>query len=243
MIYLIGLAGFLAGLAAHDLAAQALVDETPLRPLVGVCPRCRDQRGWLRLRCRRCDRVVGREPILALVTAATAVGFTNTVGIRWSLLAYLGFLVLTAALLATDLEALRIVDRINLPGSAFLGLILVAGSLLDGEGGALLRGLGGALVYFAGAFLVYLAVQGRGFGAGDVKLAPQLGLFTGFVSWGTLGWAVFLMAMLGGLLALVMLLAGRAGLKSELPYGPPMIVGAWLAIALAGLGGIAVPNP
>lgn len=243
MIYLIGVLGFLAGLAAHDLAVQALHQHVPLRPLVGVCPRCQERRGWLRSRCRRCRRVVAREPVIALATTVTAIAFANTVGVSWSLLAYLGFLVLTAALLVTDLEAFRIVDRINLPGSLILAAVLIPVALLDGAGESLVRGLLGALVYFTGAFLVWLVVRGRGFGAGDVKLAPQLGLFTVFISWGTLGWAVFSTAVLGGVLALAMLVAGRAGLKSELPYGPPMIVGAWLAIALAGVGGIVVPNP
>ena len=83
---------------------------------------------------------------------------------------------------------------------------------------------------------MWLLVRGRGFGAGDVKLAPQLGLFTTFVSWGTLGWAVFSMAMIGGVLAIALLAIGAARMKTELPYGPPMIIGAWLALALAAVG-------
>lgn len=180
---------------------------------------------------------------MAIATAGGAVAFANTIGVRWALLPYLGFLGLTAALLVTDLEAFRIVDRLNLRGSLILGAALAIASLPTGDGEALIRGLLGALAYFMGAFLLWLAVRGRGFGAGDVKLAPQLGLFTAFISWGTLGWAVFSMAMLGGLFAVIVLLAGKAGLKSELPYGPPMILGAWLAIAFAGLGMIAAPSP
>jgi leader peptidase (prepilin peptidase)/N-methyltransferase len=83
---------------------------------------------------------------------------------------------------------------------------------------------------------MWLLVRGRGFGAGDVKLAPQLGLFTTFISWGTLGRAVFAMAMIGGVLAIAMLAVGAARMKTELPYGPPMILGAWLALALASIG-------
>ncbi|MBW3666606.1 MAG: prepilin peptidase, partial [Actinobacteria bacterium] len=97
------------------------------------------------------------------------------------------------------------------------------------------RALLGAAAYFAGALLLWLVVRGQGFGAGDVKLAPQLGLFTSYLSWGTLGWAVFATAILGGVFALALVLVGRAGMKTELPYGPPMILGAWIAIAWSGL--------
>jgi leader peptidase (prepilin peptidase)/N-methyltransferase len=106
----------------------------------------------------------------------------------------------------------------------------------------LVRGLFGAAAYFAGATAMWLLVRGRGFGAGDVKLAPLLGLFTAFVSWGTLGWAVFAMAVIGGVVGIGMLAMGAAKMKTELPYGPPMIMGAWLAVVLAGIGSIPLPS-
>lgn len=235
MTFLAGVVGFILAFAAHDLAIQALDDDRPLRPFQGICPRCGNHRGWLKLRCDRCGRWVSREPLLATVAGLAGAGLANTLGLGWGLLAYLGFLVLSTALLVTDMHALRIVDRLNLRGSVGLLAVLSVTALADGALSALVRSLLGATAYFAGAFLLFLLVRGQGFGAGDVKLAPQLGLFTTYVSWPTLGWAVFATAMLGGVFAVVMMLAGRAGMKSELPYGPPMIVGAWIAIALAGV--------
>jgi Flp pilus assembly protein protease CpaA len=84
-------------------------------------------------------------------------------------------------------------------------------------------------------------------------------VFTTYISWGALGWSVFLTAFLGGLLSVVVLVVGlvtrarqkRAGgpestireaMRTELPYGPAMIVGSWLAIALAGLGAFPIPT-
>jgi leader peptidase (prepilin peptidase)/N-methyltransferase len=122
-------------------------------------------------------------------------------------------------------------------------LVALSGvALAMGAGGALVRGLFGAAAYFAGATAMWLLVRGRGFGAGDVKLAPLLGLFTAFVSWGTLGWAVFAMAVIGGVVGIGMLAMGAAKMKTELPYGPPMIMGAWLAVVLAGIGSIPLPS-
>ena len=232
---IVGAIGFLVGLASHDLAVDGLTDDRPLRPLFGSCPRCGTARGWLSAQCPNCSRRIEREPIVALASAGVAVGFWNTFGLGWVLLAYLGFLALTAALVVTDLEQFRIVDRLNLRGSLILAGLLAVAAVLTGDLDSLWRGLLGAAAYFGGATLLWLLVRGRGFGAGDVKLAPVLGLYTAYISWEVLGQAVFATAMIGGVIAIALIALGRAGMKTELPYGPPMVLGAWLAIILAGL--------
>jgi len=179
---------------------------------------------------------------VALVAAAAAVFFLLAVGFAWLLLAYLAFLLLTTALVVTDLESFRIVDRLNLRGTAVVAAMLLGATALSGDWEAMLRGLGGSAAYFAGTSLIFIVVKGEGFGAGDVKLSAQLGLFTAYLGWGVLGWAVFATAMIGGVIALIMVLAGSAGRKAELPYGPPMILGAWAAIALVGVGAIPIPS-
>ena len=241
-VVIVGLLGFGLGLAAHDLAIQGLTEDRLLRPFAGTCPKCAYGRGWISLRCPQCGRSISREPFVAMVSALVAVGFSNTVGISWTLIPYVGFLMLSMALLVTDLEEFRIVDRLNLRGSAILAAGLGVTALLDGDLDSLWRGLAGAAAYFAGATALWLLVRGRGFGAGDVKLAPQLGLFAAYVSWGTLGWAVFATALIGGVIAIGMMAFGAAKMKTELPYGPPMIIGAWLAIVLAGIGAFPIPT-
>jgi leader peptidase (prepilin peptidase)/N-methyltransferase len=195
------------------------------------------------------------------VSVVFSVGFANTIGWRWALVAYLGFLTLTLALAITDLDSLRIVDRLNLRGSAAVIAALGLSSLADGTGPAFLRGLLGALAYFAGTNLLFLLVGGRGFGYGDVKISAQLGVFTAFISWGALGWAVLITALVGGLASIAVLIAGgvarvrarrttpsepaptiRQAMRVELPYGPAMILGSWISIALAGLGAFPVPT-
>lgn len=238
---LVGAVGLLIGLAGHDLAIQSLDADTPLRPLTGVCRACRQRRGWLRLSCPHCQTSITREPVVAVASGLVAVGFYLTLGWEWALVVYLGFLLLTVALIVTDLEEFRIVDRLNLPGTALLAIALVAVTALDGDWSDLLRALGGAGAYFAGASILFILARGRGFGAGDVKLAVVLGLFTAYLGWSVLGWAVFGTAVIGGVVALILVLGGAASRKTELPYGPPMILGAWAAIMMVGVGAIPIP--
>jgi leader peptidase (prepilin peptidase)/N-methyltransferase len=196
-----------------------------------------------------------------VVAVVFAIAFANTIGLFWALVPYLGFLTLTLALGVTDVDALRIVDRLNLRGTVLLVGVLGLAALADGAGSAFLRGVLGGAAYFAGTNLVFLMVRGRGFGYGDVKLSVQLGVFTAYISWGTLGWSVFLTAMIGGVLSIAVVLAGavtrlrgkgsgseppegsfRDSMKVELPYGPSMILGSWIAIAVVGLGAFPIPT-
>jgi len=66
---------------------------------------------------------------------------------------------------------------------------------------------------------------------GDVKLAFLLGVFAAYRSWGSLVVAVFGGFVLGGLAAIVLLVARRAGRRDLIPFGPALVVGAWVAIA------------
>jgi len=229
------------GLGAHDVAVQALSDDVALRPFVGCCPHCGHHRGWLNVSCQVCGRRVAREPFVAMVGAALSVGFLHTVGFGWLLAPYLAFGFMSIALVVTDLEAFRIVDRLNIRGTIAVGLLLLVASALSGELDSYSRALGGAAAYFAGSSLLFIAVRGRGFGAGDVKLSAQLGLVTAYLGWGVLGWAVFATAVIGGVIALLLILAAGATRKTELPYGPPMILGAWVSILMVGLGAIPIP--
>ena len=198
---------------------------------------------------------------MVFLAVVFAVAFANTVGPVWVLIAYLGFLTLTLALGITDIDALRIVDRLNLRGTVFVVGMLGLGALADGSGTALLRGVLGGAAYFVGTNLVFLLVRGKGFGYGDVKLSVQLGVFSAFLSWGTLGWGVFLTAIIGGVLSIAVLVGGlfarlrargsvaevpepsiRDSMRVELPYGPSMILGSWVSIALAGLGAFPIPT-
>ncbi|PWJ47998.1 leader peptidase (prepilin peptidase) / N-methyltransferase [Quadrisphaera granulorum] len=190
---------------------------------------------WLLLRgrCRDCRaRISARYP---LVEAGTAVAFavvTAVVGLDWSLPAWLYLTAISVALALIDLDVHRLPDAIVLPSYPVSAVLLTVAALADHRPSALLGALLGAVV-LGGIYLALHLARPDGMGLGDVKLAGLLGLHLGWLGWGELAVGGFLAFLLGGLVALPMVLAGRAGRSTALPFGPFMLAGAFAAL-LAG---------
>jgi leader peptidase (prepilin peptidase)/N-methyltransferase len=98
---------------------------------------------------------------------------------------------------------------------------------------ALLRAVLAAAVAF-GVAAVAASLSPAGLGFGDVKLLGLIGLVLGWVGWETLATGVFLGLLTGALIAVALLATRRAGWRTALPFGPPLLVGAALALALHG---------
>lgn len=155
--------------------------------------------------------------LLLAVAAAVAVGP------RPLLAGLVALAVVTPRLVAVDIAEHRLPDAIVLPVLA----IVLAAVALDG-------GDRGTAAWAAGAYGLLLLVLHAigGMGLGDVKLAPALGLLAGALGPLPAVAAPFLAFVLGGLAAVVVLL--RRGAGAAMPFGPPMLLGAWTAVLLAG---------
>ncbi|WP_246056552.1 prepilin peptidase [Cellulomonas cellasea] len=193
---------------------------------------------WLLLRgrCRDCAAPISaRYP---LVEAGTAVLFALTaawLGPSWALPAFLYLAAVAVALALIDLDTHRLPNAIVLPSYPVAAVLLALASANPGGASdwpALLRAAIGCAVLYAVYFLLVL-VYPAGMGFGDVKLAGVLGLYLGWVGWGALvvGW--FAAFVLGGVFGVALLLSGRAGRKTGIPFGPWMLVGAAVGL-LAG---------
>lgn len=184
----------------------------------------------LRARCRHCGtHISARYPLVEAGHAGLWVLTYLVIGLEWVLPAFLWFASVTLVLILTDLDHHRIPNRILFPGYVAGIVLLAGGAMLDGETVRLIPAAVGSLGYFAVLFVVALAARG-GFGFGDVKLAALLGLFTGYGGVGSAAVALFLGIFIGGLVAVVLLVTRRRDRKAEIAFGPPMIVGAWIAI-------------
>jgi leader peptidase (prepilin peptidase)/N-methyltransferase len=69
-------------------------------------------------------------------------------------------------------------------------------------------------------------------GLGDVKLAVVLGLVLAYLGWGPLAVGAFGGFLVGGTVAIALVAVGRARMGSGVPFGPSMLVGAWIGIVL-----------
>ncbi|GAB2694337.1 prepilin peptidase [Thalassiella azotivora] len=217
--------------------------ESVVSPASG-CPRCghpirpRDNvpvLSWLLLRgrCRDCHAPISvRYPLVELGTAAAFAGVAWWAGPSWHLPAFLYLAAVSVALALIDLDVHRLPNAIVLPSYVVGAVLLGVPSLLGGEPGQLVRTALGGVVLYAAYFALALAYP-SGMGFGDVKLAGVLGGYLAWVGWPALAVGGFAAFLLGGLFSAVLVVLGRAGRKTKVPFGPFMLAGAWVGL-LAG---------
>jgi leader peptidase (prepilin peptidase)/N-methyltransferase len=243
LIIVVGMSGLLIGSFLNVVIYRVPEGRSVVRP-GSACPHCGQPIGardnlpvvsWLLLRGRsRCcgEPISLRYPLVEATTAAAFAGVTAWTGLSWLLPALLYLAAISIALAIIDLDVHRLPNAIVLPSYPVAAALLVPAALVAGEPGRLLRAAIGAFVLYAFYFLL-MVVYPRGMGFGDVKLAGVLGLYLGFFGWSHLAIGAFLGFMVGGVVGVGLILGGRAGRKTLYPYGPSMIVGAWLALTAA----------
>ncbi|MER8182891.1 A24 family peptidase [Kitasatospora sp. NPDC094015] len=185
-------------------------------------------------RCPGCAARLGSPPLVPeLVTAAVVGCLALTAGSGWELLTTATLFTLCTALALVDLAVHRLPDLLTLPAHLLTLVLLALAAAADGQGWgpwirALLGGLALAAVYFGSAL-----ASPASMGLGDAKLALALGSVLAWHSWTAVFQGTVLAFLLGGGYAVLLLLAGRAGRKASIAFGPFMIAGALLALLLA----------
>lgn len=173
-------------------------------------------------------RAPGWRTVVAAIVGAAGLGavpmrFTDPVQVAF-LAAYVLALTL---LLATDLDQRLLPNEITLP--------LIPAVLVFGLAGANpLVSPGGLLLSAAFAvglpvllFVISIPFGAGAFGLGDVKLLVSVGLLVG--PWRLLGGVVYGF-LLSGIVIVVLLALRRITLKSFIPMGPFLILGAYWAL-------------
>lgn len=88
---------------------------------------------------------------------------------------------------------------------------------------------GGLAVYLV--LLLLVVISPRSFGYGDVKLGGILGGYLGWFGWGYVYYGIFGGFLLGALLSIGLLASRRATMKTAIPFGPMLILGALIVLA------------
>ena len=177
---------------------------------------------FLRGRCRTCHEPISlRYPIVELLTAITFALVFLQFGLTLELLKYLFLSALLVAISFIDLEYFIIPNSLIIIG-------LVGGVILNiaAQDVGFVSALAGLLVTSGFLLLIALASKG-GMGGGDIKLVAVTGLFLG---WPLGPFGLILGAVIGGMIAVVLLLFRIKGRKDPLPFGPFIALGTFISI-------------
>lgn len=200
------------------------------------CPHCKHTLSWLDLipvfsylflggKCRYCKKKISVQyPLVELLTATLFVAILNyELGImNYEFL----FLILNSLFLILifvyDLKHFIIPDRILFPAILVaLGYIFIFNyELLSNHILSAIAASG-----FFGA--IVLVSRGKWMGMGDVKLAILIGLLLGFPK---VLVSLFFAFLIGAIIGVGLIFLKKKTLKSEVPFGPFLILGIYIAL-------------
>jgi leader peptidase (prepilin peptidase) / N-methyltransferase len=184
----------------------------------------------LRGRCRDChEPISARYPLVEAGTGALFGITTGHFGLSWALPAFLYLVAIGVALSMIDLDVKRLPNKIVLPSYVVAAVLLTVASVATSNWDALLRAAIGGVALYVFYFALGVIKPGA-MGFGDVKLAGILGMYLGWLGWGQLVVGAFLGFLLGGVVGGVLMAVQKADRKSKIPFGPFMILGAYLAV-------------
>jgi leader peptidase (prepilin peptidase)/N-methyltransferase len=175
-------------------------------------------------------RAVGWRTLVAVAVGGIAIGALAARATEPGPLAlFTAWFAVLVLLLATDLDQRLLPDVITLPLIPIAAVAMALGVNPVVRGDEVLA-IGTAIVVPLVLYVVSIPFGAGAFGLGDVKLLVSVGLVQGLAC--TVN-GLFAGVLLGGAVLVVLLAARRITLKTKVPYGPFLIVGAmWGLLAL-----------
>ena len=215
----LGIAGAAWGLVADRIGArwpahEAEVDEA------GAVTR---PAGWVR-------PVDWRTPVVAVLGGLSL----GALGMRFddpvALAIFGAFFAALTLLLATDLDQRLLPDLVTLSAIPLALLVDLAGLNPLVPSSALPAAILAAVVIPAFLFVVAIPFGAGAIGMGDLKLLVSVGLLTGLAR-SVAG--VVVGALVAGIVLMLLLAARRITLRTYVPFGPFLIIGAYWAVLVA----------
>ncbi|MEJ2724174.1 MAG: prepilin peptidase [Deltaproteobacteria bacterium] len=178
----------------------------------------------LRGKCRKCGSAIPLHyPVVEALTALLSTALFMRVGLSAQYFLFLLFAASLVTITFIDLHHKIIPDVISLPGIlAGLGisfLKLTPVSWLESLIGIL---AGGGFLYLVAVLFEWLTAR-EGMGGGDVKLLAMIGAWMG---WTALPFIVLISSVTGTLIGGASLLMARKGVRTRIPFGPFLALGA-----------------
>nr|WP_085208141.1 prepilin peptidase [Streptomyces sp. Amel2xC10] len=222
------LAGALLPRAAYRFAVPSEEADTGWRT---TCPAGHPLRGWLgRAHCPACAATPPTTPyapgahLHPLVTAAVCALLAGATGTRPELGAWLVLVPVGVLLAVVDLRVRRLPDPLTLTLPVAALALLAPAALLPEHAGSWTTALLATLALGAAYYLLHL-INPAGMAFGDVKLALGTGAVLGWYGWPTVMLGTLAGFTYGALYGGALVVAGRAGRRTTIPFGPFMLAG------------------
>jgi prepilin signal peptidase PulO-like enzyme (type II secretory pathway) len=208
------------------------------------CPHCKHILNWgdlipvfsfifLKTRCRYCrEKISFQYPLVELATGLLFVSLLNYGFLSPFYILHSIFFILFSCFLIIififDLKHYIIPDKVIFPAIITaliynLYLLFISHYPLSTILNNFYAAFGAALFFL----IIVLATKGKGMGVGDIKLAFFMGLLLGLPN---ILVALFLAFLIGAIIGLGMIALKKKTLKSEIPFGPFLILGTFIAL-------------
>jgi len=186
---------------------------------------------WVMLRgkCRYCHKKIDDNPLVeVLLPILFVVSYffwpsplqgSNLIEFVFWIIFLVGFMVLAVY----DLRWFLLPDKVVFPLVVLAVLRVFIIAIYEGDWKILTSSLLGVLAISGIFYVLYQLSKGTWIGGGDVKLGIVLGLLAGGLLEGFL--VLFAASVAGVIAALPMILQGKATRKTQLPFGPLLILG------------------
>jgi prepilin signal peptidase PulO-like enzyme (type II secretory pathway) len=186
---------------------------------------------WLYLRgkCRYCHKKIEDSPLVELALPALFV----LSYVFWPMalegkglfefVLWIVFLVGFTALAVYDLRWFLLPDKLVFPLIGLAVVQVVGAVIYETDVRPLFLAVTGALVVAGIFYALFHISNGAWIGGGDVKLGIVLGLLAGGLVEGFL--LLFTASIMGMIAALPLIIKGKAHRKTQLPFGPFLIIG------------------
>jgi leader peptidase (prepilin peptidase)/N-methyltransferase len=196
-----------------------------LAALIGaIIARRRTRRAQRTIHSLQSPSVIKTTPIMflgALLGAATA----NTFGFTLQLFAYGLMIAMALEQTLVDFCTHRLARGVTMR-AALVGGPLLALAAINIDETARIATMFGAFIATLVFFLVLSFISKGGIGSGDVRLAPVLAMFLGWMGWSHVYMGLASGFILGGIWALALVFTGKANRSSRIAFGPFLCAGA-----------------
>lgn len=170
---------------------------------------------------------------VGVLSAAIAVQLLNQFSFSWELFAYGLMCAVCVEQSLIDITTHRLTRSVTLRAAFIGGPLPSIAAVVNNQPGK----IGVMALSFTATLLTFMALSlasKRGIGAGDVRLAAVLAMFLGYLGAQYVVQSLALGFMLGGIVALSLLISRKATRTTRIAFGPYICIGA-IAVVLFGV--------